>query len=148
MTFSPPDFAFVSKVYTIDVTTEGATLANAVPLFQPMFADYPMIRWAQSEVDILLWHSGYELVTEEGEEPNLEASTRPVRLLTKMDVVGQETPWLLQSSNTWENPLEIKDLPPVRNLVLAGDTLEGDQMGFSYKARVYMIAKLRRAAAG
>jgi hypothetical protein len=148
MTFSAPDSAFVSKVYAIDVATSGVTLATATSLFQPMFADYPMVRWMHSEVDILLWHSGYELVTEEGEEPTLEPSTRTVRLLTRLDVPEQETPWLVQSSNTWENPLEIKDLPPSRELVLAGDTLEGDQMGFSYKARVYMIAKLRRAAAG
>lgn len=148
MSFSPADFAFVSKVYTIDVDVAGETLASATPLFEKVFADYSTIRWAHSEVDILLWHSGYELVTEEGEEPTLEVSTRPVRLLTRADVVEQETPWLVQASNTWENPLEIKDLPPSRELVLASDTSGEDQMGFSYKARVYLIAKLRRAAAG
>jgi hypothetical protein len=148
MSFSSFDLAFVSKVYTLDVDTAGENLTTTVSLFSQMFADYPMIRWAHSEVDVLLWHSATEVVTEEGEEPNVVASTRPVRLLTRLDTPGQETPWTLDESATWDSPLEIKDLPPSRDLVLVANDLEGDEVGFTYKARVYLLVRLRRAAAG
>ena len=148
MSFSSFDFAFVSKVYTIDVDTAGVNLTTATSLFAPMFADYSTIRWVHSEVDVLLWHSATEVVTEDGEEPIVGASTRPVRLLTRLDTPEQETPWTIDESNTWSSPLEIKDLPPARDLVLVANDLEGDEAGFSYKARVYLLVRLRKAAAG
>lgn len=148
MSFSSFDLAFVSKVYTIDVGTAGVNLTTATSLFAQMFADYPTVRWAHSEVDVLLWHSATEVVTEEGEEPIVGESTRPVRLLTRLDTPEQETPWTIDESNIWSSPLEVKDLPPARDLVLVANDLEGDEAGLSYKARVYLIVRLRRSTAG